>query len=243
MTWPGTSANRRAIGNVGAVVIDGTDAASGLNGDNLGPGGTNEGGWLYMQKVIQRIQPNVTNGEQDAGGMRGRPGRSDSRPVRPQPSSPHSAGAPCPAWGGTSSYLVGGESNIDAVSERAAAQRYRRDSSGNVVWATIEPGADRLTLYRTMASTLGRRPDRSEETGESSISMALDIARRIVDGGGGLYAEARASGGPARAVRPRSAGSRPTCRASRWSGRVAIHGGRPRDGKITADRPDGSSRR
>ena len=48
------------FGNTGAVVIDGTDADN--HGDNLGPGGTNETGWLYMQKVLNLIQPNITNG-------------------------------------------------------------------------------------------------------------------------------------------------------------------------------------
>ena len=50
-------------GNPGAVVIDGTAADAPSSGDNLGPGGTNEGGWLYMQKVLQLIQPNVADGQ------------------------------------------------------------------------------------------------------------------------------------------------------------------------------------
>src|SRR5262249_34256505 len=49
-------------GAAGAVVIDGTAADAPSNGDNLGPSNTNEGGWLYMQKVLQLIQPNVNNG-------------------------------------------------------------------------------------------------------------------------------------------------------------------------------------
>ncbi len=48
------------FGASGAVVIDGTDADN--HGDNRGPGGTNELGWLYMQKVLNVIQPNITNG-------------------------------------------------------------------------------------------------------------------------------------------------------------------------------------
>ena len=50
-------------GSPGAVVIDGTAADAPNSGDNLGPGGTNEGGWLYMQKVLQLIQPNVADGQ------------------------------------------------------------------------------------------------------------------------------------------------------------------------------------
>ena len=50
-------------GSPGAVVIDGTAADAPKSGDNLGPGGTNEGGWLYMQQILQFIQPNVADGQ------------------------------------------------------------------------------------------------------------------------------------------------------------------------------------
>ena len=46
------------FGNTGAVVIDGTDSPN--HGDNFGPGGTNEQGWLYMQDVLNVIEPNIT---------------------------------------------------------------------------------------------------------------------------------------------------------------------------------------
>src|SRR5262249_18292978 len=58
----GNASTPKSFGNIGAVVLDGTDANDLGHGDNFGPGGTNEGGWLYMQKVLQLIQPNVTNG-------------------------------------------------------------------------------------------------------------------------------------------------------------------------------------
>src|SRR5262249_32676789 len=46
------------FGNTGAVVIDGTDSPN--HGDNFGPGGTNEGAWLYMQDVLNVVLPNIT---------------------------------------------------------------------------------------------------------------------------------------------------------------------------------------
>ncbi len=54
-----SGASQTTFGNKGAVVIDGTDA------DNHGgfSGGANTTGWLYMQKVIQAIQPNITDGQ------------------------------------------------------------------------------------------------------------------------------------------------------------------------------------
>ena len=48
-----------SFGNRGAIVLDGTD--SDLHGDVKA--GVNESGWLYMQKVLEAIQPNVTDSQ------------------------------------------------------------------------------------------------------------------------------------------------------------------------------------
>ena len=58
------------FGNTGAVVIDGTDSPN--HGDTNGPGGTNEDAWLYMQQVLNVIEPNITR----------RPARSSGEDVR-----------------------------------------------------------------------------------------------------------------------------------------------------------------
>ena len=53
----GTS--QSTFGNKGSIVLDGTDA------DNHGSfaGGVNVNGWLYMQKVVEAIEPNITDGQ------------------------------------------------------------------------------------------------------------------------------------------------------------------------------------
>ena len=45
------------FGNKGAIVLDGTDA----NNHGFFSGGANQQGWLYMQKVLDAIQPNITS--------------------------------------------------------------------------------------------------------------------------------------------------------------------------------------
>src|SRR5262249_4418096 len=54
----GTPSHALQFGNAGAVVIDGTDSPT--HGDANGPGGTNENAWLYMQDVLNFIEPNIT---------------------------------------------------------------------------------------------------------------------------------------------------------------------------------------
>jgi len=54
----GNASQAVQFGNTGAVVIDGTDSPN--HGDSNGPGGTNEDAWLYMQQVLNVIEPNIT---------------------------------------------------------------------------------------------------------------------------------------------------------------------------------------
>ena len=54
----GNASQAVQFGNTGAVVIDGTDSPN--HGDANGPGGTNEDAWLYMQQVLNVIEPNIT---------------------------------------------------------------------------------------------------------------------------------------------------------------------------------------
>ena len=53
-----SGASKTAFGNKGAIVLDGTDADN--HGGNNGTANTT--GWLYMQKVVEAIAPNVTDG-------------------------------------------------------------------------------------------------------------------------------------------------------------------------------------
>ena len=48
------------VGGGSAVIIDGTDANE--HGDNLGTGGANRNGWLYMQKALEELARQVPTG-------------------------------------------------------------------------------------------------------------------------------------------------------------------------------------
>src|SRR5262249_18567599 len=54
----GNKSAATGFGNQGAIVIDGTDSD---DHGGLDANGVNSGGWIYMQKVLELIAPNVTN--------------------------------------------------------------------------------------------------------------------------------------------------------------------------------------
>jgi hypothetical protein len=177
-------------GTAGAVVIDGTAANGPSNGDNLGPSGTNEGGWLYMQKVLQLIQPNVINGNKTVVALGADP-RSPFGLTTGAAAAINSAfqQSTLPGLGWNLVYVVG-TSNIDTYLSGQPAQAITSiDATGQPVMGTV-------TLNGTNGTGLLYIPTMDETAGDITDpelavinAHGLDIAN-YVNSGGGLYAQA-----------------------------------------------------
>jgi len=173
------------FGNRGAIVLDGTD--SDLHGDAGGPGGANRNGWLYMQKVLEAIQPNVTNGQKilvalgaqsDAGGLGFAASAIDSAFLK----------SPLPGLGWSILY-VNGTSNMDAFLKGlpAAATDDKAKPAGNVTLAQVG------LLYITTAN------ETFDDLTDADLTMLGahgDDIKNYLNTGGGLYTQAETNQDP-----------------------------------------------
>ena len=175
-------------GNPGAVVIDGTAADAPSSGDNLGPSGTNEGGWLYMQKVLQLIQPNVANGQKTLVALGADPTLGLTTGAAAAIASAF-AQSTLPGLGWNLVYVVG-PSNIDAFlkGQPAAALNSNGQPISVSTASAIRWGQTGLLYIPTVDETGADMTD-----AELAVVNAdgLQIAN-YVNGGGGLYAQAEA---------------------------------------------------
>ena len=183
-------------GSPGAVVIDGTAADAPASGDNLGPGGTNEGGWLYMQQMLQLIQPKVADGQ------------TTLVVLGPDPTLGLTTGAAAaiasafaqstlPGLGWNLVYVVG-PSNINAFLNGQPAVAYGSNgqpisgemlnSNGQLVSGGITLGLTGLLYIPTVDETVDDLTDADLAVVNAD---GLQIAN-YVNGGGGLYAQAEA---------------------------------------------------
>ena len=169
------------FGNAGAVVIDGTDAND--HGDNFGPGRTNQGGWFYMQQVLENIAPNVTNGNRLLLSLGADP--SDlgfSFGAAPSIASAF-AQSPLPGLGWTIAFVAGG-ADIDTLLGGGVAPA--RDQNNAVI-----AGGVRLTQAGILYITTSNNALGDLSTQELAVvnGHGVDIAN-FVNAGGGLFAQA-----------------------------------------------------
>ena len=183
-------------GSPGAIVIDGTAADAPNSGDNLGPGGTNEGGWLYMQQVLQLIQPNVADGQKTLVALGPDPRLGLTTGAAAAIASAF-AQSTLPGLGWSLDYVVG-PSNINAFLNGQPAVAYGSngqpisgemlDSNGNLVSGGATLGQTGLLYIPTVDET-------ADDMTDADLAVVnadgLQIAN-YVNGGGGLYAQAEA---------------------------------------------------
>ncbi len=173
----GNQSQSLSFGNAGAVVIDGTDSP--LHGDNAGPGGADELGWLYMQKVFNLIQPNVTNGEKTLVGLGVNSTNGGGLVTSAIKSVFAQSNLPALGW---NLVLVTGTTNIGTYLSGGSATAL--DVNGNAA-GTISMSQTGL-LYITTGNKLG--DDLSNAELGVLDQHGTDI-KNFVNSGGGLYAQ------------------------------------------------------
>jgi subtilisin-like proprotein convertase family protein len=179
----GNPSKALSFGNAGAVVITGLD--ENLEGDNLGGPNQNlnEGSWLFMQKTLELIRPNITNNNkvlvalgvdatQNAGGVGGFATEAiDSAFLQ--------SNLPGKGW---SLVYVTGASNMNTYLSGGAAQTL--DANGNVIGT--------ITMAQTGLLNITTDWVLDDDMTDPELNVVnqhgLDI-KNFVNGGGGLYAE------------------------------------------------------
>ena len=201
----GNASQAVQFGNTGAVVIDGTDSPN--HGDSDGPGGTNEDAWLYMQQVLNVIEPNITATSKTLVVLGADPAittrvvvavaapAARDRDSSSPPSPPRSPRATCPSLAGISSSSSARRTcrvtSVGCPRRRSmpATNSRRRPSR----W--VQPGSSTSpppTISRTTSRTL---------SSQCSTSIGSTI-KSYVNSGGGLYAETENPSGAANAPTP-----------------------------------------
>jgi subtilisin-like proprotein convertase family protein len=193
----GNISRAQVFGNAGAVVIDGTDANDhGNRGTDPTTGlPVNQGGWFYMQQVLENIQPNVSNGNRVLVSV----GADPADLGFGFGSAPSIASAfalsPLPGLGWTIAF-VEGPADIEAYLSGQAANA--RDANNQVIAGGVRLAQTGI-LYLTTANNAGGDLETFSfggtgtqfPGGELGVVNAhgIDIAN-FVNGGGGLFAQA-----------------------------------------------------
>jgi|GEM_PF-561561 len=174
----GNQSRSLLFGNAGAVVIDGTDSP--LHGDNLGPNGTNELGWLYMQEVLNLIEPNVSNGSKTLVALGVDPSFGLASLVNACINSVFAQSNL--AKDGWNLVLVTGDANIGTYLSGGAAQALTVDNTSAGTISLNQTGL----LYITTGNKLGGDLTNSEL---GVLNQHGQDIKNYVNGGGGLYAQ------------------------------------------------------
>ncbi len=168
----GNRGRETVFGNPGTVVIDGTDAND--HGSFNSTTGQNEEGWLYMQKVLENIGPNIANGNKRLTALLGTdPGTFGTQAWRSIKSAFDLSTLPGLGW--TIEY-VAGTANIDAYLSGQAVNGVRTSTTG--------------ILYISTANNAGG--DLNAQALQVLNNHAQDIAD-LVNAGGGLFSQAETS--------------------------------------------------
>jgi large repetitive protein len=173
------------FGNKGAIVLDGTDADN--HGDFNTVTGQNEDGWLYMQKVVTAIAPNITDGQKILVAL----GANPAIPPGVGPNS-HSAvqgifrafqqsGLPAQGW---SIVYVTGNANI---SNYLSGQTVNVVNVNNTAAGTVSLAKTGF-LYITTAGRFRVTDDMTDAQLGIVDKHGLDILA-YVNSGGGLYTQ------------------------------------------------------
>ncbi|WP_422931845.1 beta strand repeat-containing protein [Singulisphaera sp. PoT] len=173
----GNQSRSLEFGNAGAVVIDGTDSP--LHGDNSGPGGTNELGWLYMQEVLNLIEPNVSNGSKIFVALGVDPGAGFGLVTDTIKSVFAQSHLPGDGW---TMVLVTGDANIQSYLSGGSAQAITVDNAAAGTISMNQTGF----LYITTGNKLGDDLTNSEL---GILNQHGQDIKNFVNGGGGLYAQ------------------------------------------------------
>ena len=169
------------FGNAGALVIDGADAD--FHGSVIA--GVNQLGWLYMQKVLQFIRPNVTNGQKVLVGLGADPAIYGGVGNFGAVDGLQSAFALSPLPGlGWSIAFVTGAANID---------NYLKGQVANAVDINNQPvtGGAQISTTGLMYITTANLTFDDLTDAELDVvnTHGLDI-KNYVNGGGGLFTAA-----------------------------------------------------
>ena len=169
-----------SFGNRGAIVLDGTD--SDLHG-GTGAGGVNINGWLYMQKVLEAIQPNVTDGQRILVAL----GAQDKGYAASSIKSAFTL-SPLPGLGWTIEY-VNGTANMSTF------------LSGGSATATDGKGAalGNLTIAQTGLLFLPSANETGDDLTDADLTMlgthGADF-KNYLNAGGGLYTQGETNQDP-----------------------------------------------
>ncbi len=174
--------SKPSFGNKGAIVLDGTDA------DNHGSftGGANQNGWLYMQKVLNAIDPNITNGNKvlvalgvnpaTGGGGGGGGGSSATQAILSAFTQ-----SILPSQGWTLVYVSGAANMTSYLNGQPAAAV----TSTNASAGTVTIGQTGFMYITTFGHASG---DLTAAELQVIDNSGLDILS-YVNGGGGLYTQ------------------------------------------------------
>ena len=173
------------FGNKGAIVLDGTDADN--HGDFNTVTGQNEDGWLYMQKVVTAIAPNITDGQKILVALGANPAippgvgpNSAQRGSRDLPAFQQS-GLPAQGW---SIVYVTGNANI---SNYLSGQTVNVVNVNNSAAGTVSLAKTGF-LYITTAGRFRVTDDMTDAELGIVDKHGLDILA-YVNSGGGLYTQ------------------------------------------------------